>query len=329
MYVRDGSGTVVSIYETQANVTSQYEIHIYGKGRIGRVLLANGTTQFEYELTDHLGNVRAVVGNGTNGAIQLFSWSDYNPLGSVMSGRNSIGTTIYRYGYQGQFSEMDNETGYNSFDLRMYDPIKGRWDIPDPYHQYHSPYKAMGNNFVALVDPTGGETPYIEGMEPPEVNQYLPNVIPSTVVKIDEYTTYKYEGTEAFNKDFNAQDFNYLKISYSDAVAKIKLDYINEGNNVSESYSFYANEKGQFFDMKGNELENGVVMNGDKGIEVPMKVREKIGASVKEHIPRSVGKKFVDFVGGEMTDTDDKPFYLNSSKPYNRSINSINLSPER
>ena len=73
-----------------------------------------------------------------------------------MSGRNSIGTTIYRYGYQGQFSEMDNETGLNSFELRPYDSKLGRWLIPDPMHQHHSPYMAMGNNFTGIVDPTGG-----------------------------------------------------------------------------------------------------------------------------------------------------------------------------
>ena len=100
------------------------------------------------------------MGNGTNGQIQLFSWSDYNPLGSVMSGRNSIGTTIYRYGYQGQFSEMDNETGLNNFEDRMYDAIKGRWDIPDRMHQHHSPYMAMGNNWVSRVDPDGADDFY-------------------------------------------------------------------------------------------------------------------------------------------------------------------------
>ena len=29
----------------------------------------------------------------------------------------------YRYGYQGQFAEEDEETGWNSFELRMYDPF--------------------------------------------------------------------------------------------------------------------------------------------------------------------------------------------------------------
>ncbi len=45
---------------------------------------------------------------------------------------------------------------YNSFQLRLYDPITGRWFAPDPYGQYPSPYLAMGNNPVSSVDPDGG-----------------------------------------------------------------------------------------------------------------------------------------------------------------------------
>ncbi|MEO1100187.1 MAG: RHS repeat-associated core domain-containing protein, partial [Bacteroidota bacterium] len=38
----------------------------------------------------------------------------------------------YRYGFQGEYSEEDPETGWNSFELRMYDPVIGRWLVPDP-----------------------------------------------------------------------------------------------------------------------------------------------------------------------------------------------------
>jgi hypothetical protein len=39
----------------------------------------------------------------------------------------------------------------------MYDPVIGRWIVPDPMRQYFSPYLAMGNNPVFGVDPDGGE----------------------------------------------------------------------------------------------------------------------------------------------------------------------------
>ncbi len=64
----------------------------------------------------------------------------------------------YRYGYQGKYAERDEETGWNHFELREYDPVIGRWTVVDPYGQYWSPYLAMGNNPVSGVDPNGGIT---------------------------------------------------------------------------------------------------------------------------------------------------------------------------
>ena len=53
-YVRDVAGSVMSIYQEQ----TQIEIPIYGASRLGVYNKAGAT---HYELTDHLGNVRAVL----------------------------------------------------------------------------------------------------------------------------------------------------------------------------------------------------------------------------------------------------------------------------
>ncbi|WP_167851980.1 RHS repeat protein [Hymenobacter elongatus] len=63
----------------------------------------------------------------------------------------------YQHGYQGQFSKFDSETGYNSFDLRLYDARIGRWMSVDPKRQHFSPYIGMGNNPVSRSDKDGGE----------------------------------------------------------------------------------------------------------------------------------------------------------------------------
>ena len=68
----------------------------------------------------------------------------------------SGGTNDYRYGYQGQYSEKDGETGWNNFELRMYDSRIARWLQIDPQRQYHSPYVGMGNDPVNGVDKDGG-----------------------------------------------------------------------------------------------------------------------------------------------------------------------------
>lgn len=77
-----------------------------------------------------------------------------------MPGRNIVGD--YRYGYQGEYAEKDQETGLNAFELRMYDARIGRWISPDPYNQYPSPYMAMDNNPVLVTDPDGGCTDCLE-----------------------------------------------------------------------------------------------------------------------------------------------------------------------
>lgn len=67
--------------------------------------------------------------------------------------RDALG---HRYGYQGLYSRADSLTGYNSFDLRMYDARVGRWLSKDPYGQYASSYTGMGNDPVNGIDPDGG-----------------------------------------------------------------------------------------------------------------------------------------------------------------------------
>ena len=110
------------------------------------------------KLTDHLGNVRAVVSKDNNGnAAALVSATDYYPGGMPMPGRQFVNGKPYRYGYQGEFAETDEETGKPAFQLRLYDPRINRWLSPDPMRQYHSPYMAMGNNPISRIDPDGGE----------------------------------------------------------------------------------------------------------------------------------------------------------------------------
>jgi RHS repeat-associated protein len=75
-----------------------------------------------------------------------------------MPNRQIVNGEPYRYGYQGEFAETDEETGKPTFQLRIYDPRLGRWLSPDPMGQYHSPYMAMDNTPQQSVDPTGGCT---------------------------------------------------------------------------------------------------------------------------------------------------------------------------
>lgn len=103
--------------------------------------------------------------NGSNSIVDLYSMKledlsvPISPVGAEGSGAitGRYQKENYGYGYQGQYAEEDVETGWNSFDLRMYDPVIARWISPDPYREFYSPYLAMGNS-PTLVDPDGGGT---------------------------------------------------------------------------------------------------------------------------------------------------------------------------
>ena len=81
---------------------------------------------------------------------------DYYPYGlKMVTGLGNIEDEDYRWGFQGAFSEEDEETGWNSFQYRSWDPVVSRWISPDPARQYFSPYMGMGNNPINQIDPDG------------------------------------------------------------------------------------------------------------------------------------------------------------------------------
>jgi RHS repeat-associated protein len=82
--------------------------------------------------------------------------ADYYPFGMAINER-SITREPYRFGYQGQYAEKNDSTGWSEFSLRFYDAKIARWLTGDPFKQYYSPYKAMGNLPHLLTDPSGGE----------------------------------------------------------------------------------------------------------------------------------------------------------------------------
>ena len=110
----------------------------------------------------------------------IVAGSDYYPFGLPIEDRQ-ITRHDYRYGYQGQFSEKDSETGWNHFELRDYNPTIGRWNSMDVAKQFWSPYSGMGNNPVNAIDPDGAYTragaawrwtaAFLAGQDPSEIYQ--------------------------------------------------------------------------------------------------------------------------------------------------------------
>ena len=102
-YITDASGALKSMYDSlDATSSEPLELSqqaIYGGGRLGMYDVESG--YLNYELTDHLGNVRVTFIDSSSTStpvLQVMSWTDYYPFGEVMPGRHSGSATDLMFG---------------------------------------------------------------------------------------------------------------------------------------------------------------------------------------------------------------------------------------
>ncbi|KIA95229.1 hypothetical protein OC25_07915 [Pedobacter kyungheensis] len=255
-YIYDSSGNVLAVYDNNGSSQVQKEIMLYANSRIGVFNKVN--QNYQYELTDNLGNVRELITRNktVSGQADVIFSSDYYPFGSPLS----LSAGNYRYGYQGQYAEIDNETGWNNFDFRMYDAQIGRWMSTDPYEEHHSPYLAMGNNPVTTVDPDGGceKCPKHKPLQDGIKGVQLKDITIYGRKKVDNgsITTYKPNWAERWdnwNKDYQKFDTQGAFIS------KATYGLMNEFFIFA---SMLANGPNDVRDMRGFSL---LEMHGAQG----------------------------------------------------------------
>lgn len=111
----------------------------------------------EYELADHLGDVRVVVSDKkVNASIEVVNATDYLPFGMVA--RSYSNGTESRYAYNGMEKNSEWNEGSYDFGARIYDGRLGRWLAIDPMvfkYPMFSSYCAMGDNPILFVDVEG------------------------------------------------------------------------------------------------------------------------------------------------------------------------------
>ena len=192
-YTYDANGQTMAVYDLEISETNNQarmeEHHLYGASRLG--MLKEGELIFDngpmapvtsdiyqnelgdrrYELTNHLGNVQAVItdrrtwnATDVNYEAVVVMTSDYYPFGMQMPERHEqyAPNADYRYAYNGM--EVDNEVSGNgnsyTTEFRQYDPRLGRWKSLDPLMEQfpsQSPYCAFDNNPVYYTDVKGAQ----------------------------------------------------------------------------------------------------------------------------------------------------------------------------
>jgi len=164
-YTYDAEGTMLSKLSSTTGFTEyaggvQYG-DVSGSHNIDFVLVeggravrqSDGSYKFQYDLTDHLGNVRVTFDKSPiNGSARVIQKDDYYAFGK----RASIQGGSNRYLYNGK--ELQDELGELDYGARFYNPEIARWNTPDPHAESYassSPYAYVVNNPISLTDPTG------------------------------------------------------------------------------------------------------------------------------------------------------------------------------
>lgn len=151
-------------YRKSSGGTLVFESVPFDRGR----LTETGT---RYNVTDHLGNVRAVIdGNASTTTYPLngfYSIDDFAPFGvkstssasSYLSLASTGSTVSLRDGFTGQEDQSpDYGISYYDFGARQYNTTLSRWLVPDSMGEKYfdvSPYVYCAGNPVNRVDPTG------------------------------------------------------------------------------------------------------------------------------------------------------------------------------
>ena len=143
----------------------------------GRVLITETGYEWQYVLTDHLGNTRLMYADRNGNGIpevtndqqtnEILQEVHYWPFGMKMTGPwlGSAGSDNQtRHQYNGIEHVTDFDLGIDMAMYRTLDPAIGRWWSVDPKAEKYinwTPYNSMGNSPMVQIDPNGDALPFL------------------------------------------------------------------------------------------------------------------------------------------------------------------------
>ena len=115
---------------------------------------------YEYNVKDHLGNVRIVVKDNGSANDLSVQENHYYPFGMRMAGLGLVDglVTANKYLYNGKEMQSDFDLNMEDYGARFYDAVIGRWWVVDPLAEVSrrwSVYNYCENNPIRFIDPDG------------------------------------------------------------------------------------------------------------------------------------------------------------------------------
>jgi len=127
--------------------------------------------RYVYQYKDQVGNIRIAYYKGLTGLATIDKETNYYPFGMEYFGANGTYPLNNNYTYGFQEQERQEQTGWNSFKWRNYDPTMGRFFNVDPLsdkYSYQSHYNFSENRVV-----DGFELEGLEFVDPKQAGIYL------------------------------------------------------------------------------------------------------------------------------------------------------------
>ena len=127
----------------------------------GRATKNGSNWNYEYTLTDHLGNSRVNI-DSYAGTARVLQEDEYYPFGLNRQRYTNGVKNKYLYNKK----EVQDELGQYDYGARFYDPVIARWGVPDPKAsllEMSSPYVYSLNSPVNFIDKDGELPIYING----------------------------------------------------------------------------------------------------------------------------------------------------------------------